>query len=139
MTLPKPQPGLVVGYDFLFREQAEAGLENATKPHPAAIILVVKDSVHTRVSLVAITHAPPSLSEAPFRLKLTAAESREMGLDTGDHWVNLRDINSFDWPGYDLKPSAPNGSYVYGRMSKGTFARLVDALKACAFRSIPRD
>ncbi|WP_216665273.1 hypothetical protein [Pseudoruegeria sp. HB172150] len=63
-----------------------------------------------------------------------------MGLDGQDHWINLRDINSFDWPGYDLVRSAPGGGYVYGRMSKGTFARLVEALKACAGRrSISRD
>lgn len=139
MALPKPRPGLVVGYDFLFREQADAGMENAGKPHPAAIVLVVKHDVQTRVSLVAISHSPPSPSEAPYRLKLTPAECREMGLDAGNHWVNVRDVNSFDWPGYDLVRSAPGGSYTYGRMSKGTFARIVVALKAAAFRSIPRD
>jgi hypothetical protein len=139
MALPKPRPGLVVGYDFLFREQADAGMENASKPHPAAIVLVVKHDVQTRVSLVAISHSPPSPSEAPYRLKLTPAECREMGLDAGNHWVNLRDINSFDWPGYDLVRSAPGESYTYGIMSKGTFARIVEALKTAAFRSIPRD
>ena len=53
-----------------------------------------------------------------------------MGLDSGDHWINMRDINSFDWPGYDLKPIAPDRTYVFGRLSKHTFARLVSALKA---------
>lgn len=139
MALPEPRPGLVVGYDFLFREQVDAGMENASKPHPAAIILVVKHDLQTRVSLVAISHSPPSLSDDRYRLKLTAAECREMGLDAGNHWVNLRDINSFDWPGYDLVKSAPGASYTYGSMSKGTFVRIVEALKAAAFRSIARD
>ena len=39
MSLPKSRKGLVVGYDFLFCGQADAGMENASKPHPAAIIL----------------------------------------------------------------------------------------------------
>ncbi|WP_143589693.1 hypothetical protein [Thalassospira mesophila] len=133
MALPKPRPGLVIGYDFLFREQANAGLENAAKPHPAAIILVTHQA---RVSLVAISHSPPGPDEAPYRLKLTSAECKEMGLDTRDHWINLRDINAFDWPGYDLARSAPGGKYVYGMMSKGTFIRLVNALKACAGRRL---
>ncbi|WP_299592829.1 hypothetical protein [uncultured Tateyamaria sp.] len=140
MALPEPRPGLVVGYDFLFREQADVGMENANKPHPSAIILVVRKELQTRVSLLAISHAPPSPTEAPYRLKLTSAECRQMGLDSGDHWVNLRDINSFDWPGYDLVPSAPGKQFVYGTMSRHTFIRIVEALKACAGRrSITRD
>jgi hypothetical protein len=140
MALPEPRPGLVVGYDFLFREQAAAGMDTSGKPHPAAIILVVRQEVQTRVSLVAISHAPPSPGEAPLRMKLTPAECRQMGLDAGDHWINLRDINAFDWPGYDLARSAPGGGYVYGRMPKATFIRLVEALRACAGRrAISRD
>ena len=140
MVLPKPRPGLVVGYDFLFREQVDAGMENAGKPHPAAIVIVAEQDVQTRVSLVAISHAPPGPRQARHYLKLRPAECRQMGLDSGDHWVNLRDINSFDWPGYDLARTAPGGNFVYGRMSKGTFVRLVEAITVCAGRrSIPRD
>jgi len=140
MALPKPRPGLVIGYDFLYREQANAGMENPGKPHPAAIIIVASKDVQTRVSLIAISHSPPSPSEIGHYLKLTPVECREMGLDSKDHWVNLRDFNSFDWPGYDLSRSAPGGSYVYGTMSKPTFIRIVEALKACAGRhSISRD
>lgn len=136
MALPKPVPGLVIGYEFLFREDEEAGLENASRPHPCAIILVTKEGPNQRVSLVAISHSPPSLNEAGHYMKLTPGECRHMGLDSGDHWINLRDINSFDWPGYDLKPIAPNKTYVFGRMSKGAFSSLVSALKECAGRKL---
>lgn len=136
MALPKPRPGLVVGYDFLFRDQADAGMENAVKPHPAALVVVVEHDVRTRVSLVAISHSPPSPGQARHYLKFKPAECRQMGLDSGDHWVNLRDINSFDWPGYDLARIAPDGGYVFGRMSKGTFVRLVEAIKVCAGRRL---
>lgn len=140
MALPTPRPGLVVGYDFLFREQADAGQENASKPHPAAIILITKTDVQTRVSLLAISHSPPRRGEEAYHLKLASTECRLMGLDHGDHWINLRDINSFDWPGYDLVPSAPGRSYVYGTMSRSTFVRVVNALKAAAGRrAINRD
>lgn len=120
MALPKPHPGLVIGYDFLFREQADADMGNSEKPHPAAIILVVKEDVQTRVSLLAISHSPPGSGDEAYRLKLTTAECRQMGLESDDHWINLRDINAFNWPGYDLVRSAPGGSHVYGTMSKQT-------------------
>lgn len=140
MPLPKPSPGLVIGYDFLFREDEEAGLENANRPHPSAVILVTQNGPNQRVSLVGISHSPPSPSEAQYRMKLTPSECREIGLDEGDHWVNLRDVNSFDWPGYDLVPIAPNRGYVFGKMSKNTYMRLVTAIKNCAGKkSIPRD
>ena len=138
MAFPTPQPGLVLGYDFLFREQADAGQENASKPHPCAIILVVMQGDQTRVSLLAISHMAPRPGEDRFRLKLTGAECREMGLDAGDHWINLRDINAFDWPGYDLVRSALRGGFVYGRMAKGTFARVVEGVKDCAGRRVER-
>ena len=140
MALPNPQPGLVIGYDFLFREQADAGLVTAPKPHPAAIILVVRQGDQTRVSLLAISHMAPRPGDEVFRLKLTSAECREMGLDAAAHWINLRDINAFDWPGYDLVRSAPGGGFVYGRMSKATFTRVVAGVMACAGRrGIGRD
>lgn len=140
MTLPDPVPGLVVGYDFLFREQAESGMENASKPHPAAIVLVVENEGRTRTGLVAISHSAPSRENAAFYMKLRPDECREIGLDAGDHWINLRDINLFDWPGFDLMRSAPGRSFVYGRMKRSTFVRLVEAMKTCAGRTaISRD
>jgi hypothetical protein len=140
MPLPEPLPGLVIGFDFLFREEAAAGQENASRPHPCAIILVTTEGPRRRVRVLAISHAPPSASQARHYLQLTPAECRQMGLDSGNHWINLRDINSFDWPGYDLRPIAPGGGYVFGRMSRQGFARLVTALKASAGRkTISRD
>lgn len=59
-----------------------------------------------------------------------------MGLDSEDHWINLTDINSFDWPGFDLARTASGNGYVYGRMSSGTFVRLVEALKTFAGRRV---
>lgn len=140
MPLPKPAPGLVIGYEFLYREDEAAGLENANRPHPCAVILVTEDGPNQRVRLVAISHSSPSPNNARHHMQLTPTECGQMGLDSGDHWINLRDINSFDWPGYDLRPIAPGKTYVFGKMSKTTFARLVSALKECAGRkTISRD
>lgn len=37
-----------------------------------------------------------------------------MGLESGNHWINLAEINSFDGPGHDLKLIAPSKAYVFG-------------------------
>ncbi len=137
MVLPEPRPGLVIGYDFLFREQADAGMENASKPHPAVIVIVDRRDARDRVSVVAVSHSPPSPGQARHHLKLAPAECAQMGLDADDHWINLRDINAFDWPGFDLARTTASGNgYVHGAMSKRTFIRLVEALKACAGRQV---
>ena len=134
MPIPKPKPGLVIGYEFLFREDEEVGRENVSRPHPCAVVLVLENGADQRVAVAAISHSRPSPGEAQYRMKLTPSECREMGLDDGEHWINLSDINNFDWPGYDLKPIAPDKGYVFVMMSKATFIRLVSALKEGAGR-----
>lgn len=130
MTLPTPVPGLVIGYEFLFRTDKAKGKENAAKPHPCAIIIVSKDVLgRQRVTVLAISHTPPSKSEEAYYLPLSAKECNAAGLDGLPQWVNIQDANSFDWPGFDLARSAPDGSYTYGRLHKDTFQRIVDAVK----------
>lgn len=137
MALPEPRVGLVIGYDVLFREDADAGRENARKPHPAVVLLVTTEGVRKRVSVLAISHSEPPKGTS-HHLKLTPQECRHMGLDARAQWVNLRDINSFDWPGFDLQPSAPGGGYVYGRMHRATYERVIDGLRAFTGRRILR-
>ena len=70
------------------------------------------------------------------RIAAGLARGRPDGACHFDHWINLRDINAFDWPGYDLVRSAPGGGFVYGRMAKGTFARVVEGVKGVAGRRV---
>jgi hypothetical protein len=40
VSLPIPQPGLVIRYSYLWSAEAQAGKEEGTKDRPCAIILV---------------------------------------------------------------------------------------------------
>ena len=39
MALPKPEPGLVICYAYLWHEEAEAGQEEGTKDRPCVVVV----------------------------------------------------------------------------------------------------
>ena len=44
MSLPKPLPGLVVRYSYLWADDAAAGYDEGDKDRPAAIVMAVEQS-----------------------------------------------------------------------------------------------
>jgi hypothetical protein len=64
-------------------------------------------------------------------------------LDQERSWVVLEELNTFVWPGYDLRqiPGLP-GEYVYGLLPPRFFEALLDRFtalhKARAIKSTPR-
>ena len=60
MSWPDPEPGLVIRYAFLWRREADAGLEEGLKDRPCAIVLAVKSEIgETTVYVLPITHSAP--------------------------------------------------------------------------------
>ncbi|MGH7016576.1 MAG: hypothetical protein ACRED8_05765 [Caulobacteraceae bacterium] len=103
MRLPKPEPGLVLRYAFLWRGEFDLGRSEGRKDRPCAIILAASDAAGgTQVYVLPLTHgapADPSLAvEIPRRVK------RRLRLDEERSWILLDEINDFLWPGYDLRP-----------------------------------
>ncbi len=66
MSLPDPTPGLVIGYAYLWRDEARSGQEEGRKDRPCVIILSVQTlRGETVVTVAPITHAPPSDCAGP--------------------------------------------------------------------------
>ena len=42
MTLPAPEPGLVISYAYLWHDEYEAGKDEGRKDRPAAIVLTTE-------------------------------------------------------------------------------------------------
>lgn len=106
MLVPEPDAGLVIRYSFLWSHEARQGAAEGSKDRPCAIILVAQEpgGGDRRVSVLPVTHSPPVAGNAATHLKLSSAECRAAGLDDGEHWVVLAELNRFSWPGYDLRP-----------------------------------
>jgi hypothetical protein len=86
VTLPAPQPGLVLRYSYLWARDAEQGREEAGKDRPAVIVLVVQDAAKqtARVYVLPITHSHPS---AGVEGEIPAAVAKTAGIDAGRSWV----------------------------------------------------
>jgi hypothetical protein len=115
VALPKPEPGLVISYEYLWRHEHEGGRDHGSKVRPCAIVVAVERTPGaTEVVVAPITHLeplPPSEGiEIPPRVK------RHLGLDEDRSWVIVTDLNVFTWPGYDLYPvpTSPTGAFSYG-------------------------
>ncbi len=131
MPLPDPHPGLVLCYSYLWADEHRAGQEEGRKDRPCAIVLarqVVAD--HTLVTVVPITHSPPTNpAEA---IEIPATIKAHLGLDHQPSWIIISEVNDFLWPGPDLRhiPGSGQLRFDYGVLPPGFFRKVRDALLA---------
>lgn len=120
MALEFPRKGQVIHYGYLWRREADRGVEHGTKPRPSAVILAEENG---RVAVVPITHSMPdktsSAIEIPHQVK------QRLQLDDERSWIVTSEINVFRWPGYDLVP-LPSGGFVFGTLPPGLTKRVLD-------------
>ncbi len=116
MPLPRPEPGLVIHYEYLWRHESDDGEEVGSKRRPCAVIVAVTGETGEIETVVApITHReprPPSEGlEIPPRVK------RHLGLDDERSWIIVTDLNVFMWPGFDIYPVPRRGNtFEYGML-----------------------
>ncbi|GJE54752.1 MULTISPECIES: hypothetical protein [Methylobacterium] len=125
MTLPRPEPGLVIRYAYPWLSEHRAGCEEGVKDRPCAIVLTVADEADvTRCLVVPVTHSAPSTSTEA--LELPPEAKRHLGLDSERSWVILSECNDFVWPGPDLRRAGTqcDASIAYGFLPPRFFAEL---------------
>jgi hypothetical protein len=133
VTLPKPEPGLVIGYSYLWKREALAGLEEGRKDRPCAIILAIyepADGRH-RVVVAPISHQPPA--DAALGIEIPQNVKRALGLDWARSWVHF-EVNRFLWPGPDLRPVSRDepGRFAHGHLPQKLFAQIVKRIAELA-------
>lgn len=126
MSLPKPEPGLVIAYSYLWRREAERGQESGAKDRPAVIVLVAGD--RPDVMVVPITSQPVKSDRDV--VAIPDAVARHLGLDDSKpSHVMVDEVNMFHWPN-DLArvPGRTPGTFHYGFIPPKLFARIRDAV-----------
>lgn len=125
MPLPRPEPGLVIHYEYLWRHENLRGEESGEKRRPCAIIIgLVSEGGEIETVVAPITHrepTPPSEGiEIPLRVK------QHLGLDDRRSWVIVTDLNAFPWPGIDIYPvpNSPPGTFAYGFLPPRLFEKI---------------
>jgi hypothetical protein len=125
VSLPKPEPGLVIRYSYLWLREHRMGREEGTKDRPCAIILTLRaDAGETQVLVVPVTHSKPEGDTAALELPLSVKQ--HLGLDAQRSWVVISESNLFDWPGPDLRRlgDRDDDSVAYGFLPPRLFAEL---------------
>lgn len=138
MPLPQPQPGLVIHYDYLWRDEAQAGRIEGRKSRPCVIVVAVhRDTDAIDVVVAPITHRPPTPPSAG--IEIPPKVNGHLGLDDATSWIITTDLNVFRWPGMDLRP-IPGGTsdrFTYGFVPPRLFERLRQAIMAHANSNRP--
>lgn len=125
MSLPAPEPGLVIRYSYLWLREQSQGREEGSKDRPCAIVLAVQDrDGASQVLVVPVTHTPPESPETA--LEVPAAIKRHLGFDAEHSWIVLSESNLFEWPGPDLRRvgNRDDSSVAYGFLPPRFFAEL---------------
>lgn len=104
MRLPdRVEPGLVLKYGYLWSDEAESGREDGRKDRPAVVVLrreIVRNTL--MVTVAAMTHSPPRAGQRP--VMVPPAVKQRLGLDEQASWIVTHELNTFVWPGPDLRP-----------------------------------
>jgi hypothetical protein len=141
--LPRPEPGLVISYAYLWAHERAAKRTEAVKVRPCVIVLKVERAQKDVVVTVApVTHRPPGPETSA--MEMPQAVKRHLGLDSERSWIVLDEINQFVWPGYDLRPlPGTTNKFDYGLIPPNFLVRVVsgmrDAWRRKRGRAITRD
>jgi hypothetical protein len=123
VALPKPVPGLIIRYSYLWYREYLEGREEGEKDRPCAIVaaLRVDDEGDTRVLVLPVTHSPPD--HPALAVEIPAVTKKRLGLDDARSWIVLSEWNEFVWPGPDLRrlPEATDASVAYGVLPPALF------------------
>ncbi len=133
MPFPPPEPGLVIGYAYLWHSEYEQGQEEGLKDRPCAIVLSVRDEEgDIVVSVVPVTHTPPT--HPGEGIEIPVATKQRLGLDNDRSWIVVNEVNRFVWPGPDLRPIAGGAAdrFDYGFLPPSLFRKIKECLLASA-------
>ena len=92
MPYPKPVPGLIIRYSYLWREEYATGHDEGTKDRPCAVILTLQTVADEfQVFVLPITHTPPTNPDDG--LEIPKATKQRLGLDNQQSWIVLTEAN----------------------------------------------
>lgn len=143
MSLPAPEPGLVIPYNYLWRHEHRKGQDEGRKTRPSAIVLAIQNpgGDAQRVTVAPITHSPPDARTEAIELPLRVKQA--LKLDAERSWIILDEVNEFAWPGYDIRPVPGSNNFSYGfippKLYNAITARLLELAAARRVTEIPRD
>ena len=123
MKLPKPEPGLVFRYDYLWSREAKHG-QTTSKYRPACVAVATDAETTPRlVMILPMTHSRPTGATAG--VEVPAGVRRLLGLDDEPCWVIVTEHNIDHWPSPGITPlPGRRETFAYGILPSGLFNRI---------------
>ena len=134
MPLPRPAPGLVIRYDYVWSRESSRGRIQG-KDRPACIVVATDDAATPQyVVLLPITHSRPRRGDVGVEIPPKVRQA--IGLDEERAWIIVSDHNVDSWPSPGLAPVPGRpGVYAYGFIPNALFAKVKAGFLALAEKS----
>lgn len=125
MPLPRPEPGLVIRYDYLWHRET-ASARSSGKERPACLVATLDDEADPQLVLILpITHSRPSGETVAIEIPMAVSE--HLGLDDARSWIVISEANVDFWPNAGLAPiPGKRGVYAYGFLPPSLFEKVKD-------------
>ncbi len=130
MTIPKPENGLVIRYDFLWGEESRRGHESG-KDRPCAIVISSKPNEEGDqvITVAPITHTEPTAED--LAIELHPQTCRRLGLDDERMWIKTDELNLFTWEEgripFGITPTS-KGKWSYGILPPDTYKKMIESI-----------
>lgn len=129
---PIPQPGDVLSFAYLWAREADTGQEDGLKDRPVVVVLATEETGdRVRVLVAPVTHSAPDA--AATAIEMPAIVKRDLGLDRERSWIVTNEVNSFRWPGPDVR-TLDDGTPFYGAIPDWLFVRVRESVGGWAGR-----
>ena len=128
MKKPAPAPGLVIRYDYLWRDETMRGRHEGAKDRPCAIVIArqVREGKDMHVLLAPITHSQPSDPTAA--IEIPPRVKQHLGLDDERSWIITAELNSVAWSDPGIVPAGP-ARWDYGLLPPKLVTNLIDRVR----------
>ena len=127
-----PKPGLVIRYDFLWKEEERAGRTEGRKDRPCAIVVATRPNPNgsRTVVLCPITHTPPKDEDSAVEIPVKMA--RYLSLDNDRMWIKTHQVNILEWekrfPPTGVVP-ASKGRWAFGQLHAALTKQVIEQVR----------
>lgn len=131
MKKPAPIEGLVIRYDYLWRQEYDRGRAEGGKDRPCAIVIAApnEDGVIERVIVAPITHSEPAKDTRA--IEIPAKVKKHLGLDDDRSWIITSELNRVRWDDPGIVPVSRT-SWEYGALPQALLIKVQDDVRAQA-------
>ena len=101
---PKPEPGMVLSYSYLWNSEHIKGETEGRKDRPSVVVLVINRTPGDVAYVLPTSTSNPKDGD-PWTIEIPRSIKNRLKLDERRSWINVTEFNIFAWTGYHLRPT----------------------------------